>query len=212
MSVVRIDHYNLRATRELLDELRDFYSAILGLEVGYRPPFKSFGYWLYAGENPILHLSEVSLGEVRECDAKNTFDHIALACTDLQSIESHLRDEYASGKRMVLIDASELESLRTTKQIVKFAVSPLEEGEMALPETRYLELVKAEEKLKSVEGELVELSEISGVRLASTGRIVSSKEHLEMLVDSCNEIPPHDLVILPKKLFLELKKVLTNVR
>ncbi|MDD2864971.1 MAG: hypothetical protein PHC99_09660 [Methylococcales bacterium] len=93
MAVVRIDHYNLRATRELLDELRDFYSTILGLEVGYRPPFRSFGYWLYAGENPILHLSEVSPGELRECDAKNTFDHIALACTDLQNVESHLRDK-----------------------------------------------------------------------------------------------------------------------
>lgn len=93
MPVIRIDHYNLRATRELLDELREFYSTILGLEVGYRPPFKSFGYWLYAGENPILHLSEASPGEIRECDAKNTFDHIALACTDLQSVESHLREK-----------------------------------------------------------------------------------------------------------------------
>lgn len=99
MSVIRIDHYNLRATRELLDELRDFYSTILGLEVGYRPPFRSFGYWLYAGENPILHLSEASPGEIRECDAKNTFDHIALACTDLQSFESHLREKAIDYRR-----------------------------------------------------------------------------------------------------------------
>lgn len=99
MSVIRIDHYNLRATRELLDELRDFYSTILGLEVGYRPPFRSFGYWLYAGENPILHLSEASPGEIRECDAKNTFDHIALACTNLQHFESHLREKAIDYRR-----------------------------------------------------------------------------------------------------------------
>jgi hypothetical protein len=65
-------------------------------------------------------------------------------------------------------------------------------------------------EVRNVEGGLVDnLTDVS-VRL-NTGRVVSSAEYIEMLVDSCNEIPTHDLVILPKKLFLELKKALANV-
>jgi len=56
MSVLRIDHYNLRANSELLEILRHFYCDIVGLEMGVRPPLKSIGYWLYAGEKDVLHL------------------------------------------------------------------------------------------------------------------------------------------------------------
>ena len=57
MSVVSFSHYNLRAPRELLDTLRAFYVEAVGLKPGPRPPFTRFGYWLYAGEQAVLHLS-----------------------------------------------------------------------------------------------------------------------------------------------------------
>lgn len=108
----------------------------------------------------------------------------------------------------VSIDVRELEELRSSQ--ISNLVIPT--GELAISETRYLELVQAEQKLKSVEGELIERSqEIIGVKLPNTGRVVSSGEYVQMLVDASNEIPSHDLVILPKKLFLELKKALANV-
>ena len=50
MTTLGLNHYNLRANRELLDALRDFYCTVVGLTVGERPPFSSFGYWLYAGD------------------------------------------------------------------------------------------------------------------------------------------------------------------
>ena len=50
MAVRGFDHYNLRAARPMLDELRDFYRDVVGLTVGDRPPFRRFGYWLYSGE------------------------------------------------------------------------------------------------------------------------------------------------------------------
>ena len=49
-AVAAFDHYNLRAARPVLDELRDFYRDVVGLTVGERPPFRRFGYWLYSGE------------------------------------------------------------------------------------------------------------------------------------------------------------------
>lgn len=47
---MHIDHINIRAPAGLLDEVREFYCAIFGLEEGFRPAFASQGYWLYAGE------------------------------------------------------------------------------------------------------------------------------------------------------------------
>ena len=64
MKTLGLDHYNLCAPRDLIERLRLFYTETIGLTVGYRPPFGSFGYWLYAGGNAVLHLSE-SPREVR---------------------------------------------------------------------------------------------------------------------------------------------------
>ncbi|HEY9183269.1 MAG TPA: VOC family protein [Gammaproteobacteria bacterium] len=92
MTVVALDHYNLRAPRPFLEELRDFYSDVVGLTVGDRPPFTSFGYWLYSGERPVLHLSETRAGEARSRSAVNTFSHAAFNCTGRAEFERRLRE------------------------------------------------------------------------------------------------------------------------
>lgn len=90
MPATGFNHYNLRAPRALLDELKDFYCEILGLVVGERPAFRSFGYWLYAGGRDVLHLSETSPGEVRATHVATTFDHVAFTCTDPVGMEEIL--------------------------------------------------------------------------------------------------------------------------
>lgn len=91
MPVTGFSHYNLRASRIVLDRLRDFYVDVIGLRLGYRPPFKSFGYWLYVGDQALLHLSEASPQEVRPPNVVNTFDHVALSCTGRTEMEARLR-------------------------------------------------------------------------------------------------------------------------
>jgi len=86
------NHYNLRAPRALLDELKDFYCEVLGLTIGERPAFRSFGYWLYAGGRDVLHLSETAPGEVRATHVATTFDHVAFTCTDPVGMEEILVD------------------------------------------------------------------------------------------------------------------------
>lgn len=93
MSALGFSHYNLRAPRALLDELRDFYCDVVGLTVGQRPPFRSFGYWLYAGDHAVLHLSEAAPDENRPAQPVGTFDHAAFRCTDRAAYENKLRSQ-----------------------------------------------------------------------------------------------------------------------
>lgn len=90
MPTLGLDHYNLRAPRELMEQLRSFYCEVVGLSVGARPPFGSFGYWLYAGGQPILHLSETRPGDTRDSQAASTFDHAAFTCTGRAEFERRL--------------------------------------------------------------------------------------------------------------------------
>lgn len=90
MTALGFSHYNLRAPRALLDELRDFYSDVVGLTVGQRPPFRSFGYWLYAGGHAVLHLSEAGPDELRPTRPSGTFDHAAFRCSGRAAYESAL--------------------------------------------------------------------------------------------------------------------------
>ena len=90
MSVIGFDHYNLCGPRELLEQLRLFYTDVVGLTDGYRPPFDSFGYWLYAGEHAVLHLSESAQNSMPPRSGEPSFNHAAFRCSDLQDFEKKL--------------------------------------------------------------------------------------------------------------------------
>jgi catechol-2,3-dioxygenase len=90
MPVTGFNHYNLRAPRQLLDTLRDFYCDVVGLRQGERPAFRSFGYWLYAGKQDVLHLSECSTDENRASHTATTFDHAAFTCDNAAEMEVRL--------------------------------------------------------------------------------------------------------------------------
>lgn len=92
MAVIGFNHYNIRAQRDLLEQLRDFYVEVVGLTVGVRPSLRSFGYWLYIGEKDVLHLSEAAADEVRATNVATTFDHVAFTSTDQPAIERKLTD------------------------------------------------------------------------------------------------------------------------
>ena len=72
-----INHYNLRSESKMMETLKIFYIEIVGLKLGIRPPFKSNGYWLNAGQKDVLHLSEAKDNEINPPNIKNTFDHMA---------------------------------------------------------------------------------------------------------------------------------------
>ena len=87
MAIITFDHFNIKAPEPLLGETRDFYCDVLGLREGYRPAFDYHGYWLYSGQQAVLHLAEADI----QPGAVSHFNHIAFRCADLESVQLRLQ-------------------------------------------------------------------------------------------------------------------------
>ena len=86
MGVSGIDHLNISGRPDLIARCRDFYVDVLGLAEGYRPPFSSRGFWLYAGDRPIVHLTESAAA-----NEGAALDHIAFACDGADELIERLQ-------------------------------------------------------------------------------------------------------------------------
>lgn len=83
-----IQHLNIRCVDA--DATRDFYVQTLGLTVGDRPPFASQGYWLYAGDRPVVHLVQKPAGEAVPPATTGHLDHIGFEAHDLEATAATL--------------------------------------------------------------------------------------------------------------------------
>ena len=89
MPIGALQHINIRCAD--VERSRAFY-ALLGLEVGPRPPFASSGYWLYLGPDPVVHLVQKPAGEPQRGPGTGDLDHIAFAGHDLPALRQTLTD------------------------------------------------------------------------------------------------------------------------
>jgi len=101
MPVTKLDHYLV--VSETLELTRDFYTEVLGLEVGSRPDLGFAGYWLYLGGVACLHLADresyaaykarVGTPVPRQTMDTGSIDHIAFNAADfpgtIERLESH---------------------------------------------------------------------------------------------------------------------------
>jgi catechol 2,3-dioxygenase-like lactoylglutathione lyase family enzyme len=103
MPVTDLNHINIKAPEPLLTEIRDFYTKVIGLNVGPRPTIPLPGYWLYSGDKPIVHLMAMTPdGDTDTSATRGHLDHIALTCSDFDATEAHLKElgvPYRSNKR-----------------------------------------------------------------------------------------------------------------
>src|SRR5258707_14328983 len=87
MSLTRLDHFTIRCAD--LDRSRRFYSEVLGMTDGDRPPFDFPGAWLYVGDRPVVHL----VGGQNKDGVRTTgsVDHVAFAGSDLPAMRTRLQ-------------------------------------------------------------------------------------------------------------------------
>lgn len=86
MAIASFNHYNI--TTSDLARARKFYTDVLGLREGERPPFSRPGAWMYLGNQPILH---ISTGRTPKTQRSDAFDHVAFWATDIESTRALLR-------------------------------------------------------------------------------------------------------------------------
>ena len=113
MLINSLDHCAIRTTK--LQETRDFFVDILGLQDGERPDFPFPGAWLYTDSTAVIHLIGVDPddpsglqryvgGEIRTeaLQGSGAFDHIAFRANDPSVLIDRLKKpDHAYRERQV---------------------------------------------------------------------------------------------------------------
>jgi catechol 2,3-dioxygenase-like lactoylglutathione lyase family enzyme len=115
METTGLDHFNITVPFELLERVRDFYVQVLGLVIGERPDFMRKGFWLYAGNKSIVHLTTCDEADARaKIEAGlNFFDHIAFTCKGLPELIERLK------RLQVAYEVAEISSLGQMQVFVR---------------------------------------------------------------------------------------------
>lgn len=100
---MQIDHVTLRTAD--LEGTRDFLQSVLGVTVGYRPPFAFPGYWLYDGEDAVIHL--IPGGGERGPRNAETIDHAGFRLEDYDGTREKLDRLVIAYQTMDLPDLGE---------------------------------------------------------------------------------------------------------
>ncbi len=107
MPVGKLDHYSIRTPE--VEASRRFYTEVMGFAVGFRPPFKFPGIWLYNGAQypettGVVHIIGIDpsdpqglkdyLGDrdVTSLQGTGTVDHMAFVATGLADMRARLQN------------------------------------------------------------------------------------------------------------------------
>lgn len=106
MPVGKLDHYSIRTLD--IEASRRFYTEVMGFSVGFRPPFKFPGIWLYNGAQypettGVVHIIGIDpndpqglkdyLGDrdIASLQGTGSVDHMAFAATGLADMRTRLQ-------------------------------------------------------------------------------------------------------------------------
>ncbi len=105
MTIQKLAHYSIRTTN--LEASLRFYTDVIGLRNGYRPPFKFPGNWLYVGDDEsdqgVVHLLGVNVKDSKELveaagykdpstlHGSGAVDHVAFFAVNLADMRARLK-------------------------------------------------------------------------------------------------------------------------
>ena len=86
---MKFDHINISAPADVLAKEKDYLCEVFDLTLGERPNFKKHGYWLYAKDQAVIHLTE---SDKHVPNTKNAYiDHIAFQLTGVADFVKKLQ-------------------------------------------------------------------------------------------------------------------------
>jgi catechol 2,3-dioxygenase-like lactoylglutathione lyase family enzyme len=106
-----LDHINITAPMPVIDKTRQFYVDVLGLVDGFRPDFGVGGYWLYSGDQAIIHLFEGADTEM----SNGYLDHVAFQCAGLNDTIIYLNENGMEYRQI---------EIKETGQTLLFVIDP----------------------------------------------------------------------------------------
>lgn len=81
---MQFNHVNIRSRN--MEAMRGFLEEVIGVKPGARPDFPFPGYWLYAGDNAVIHLIEWEGDELHA----GPIDHVAFGKFDFDEKKADL--------------------------------------------------------------------------------------------------------------------------
>ena len=82
--MIRFDHVNIRVDDQ--EAACAFLERVVGLRIGPRPPFSWHGYWLYLGDQPVVHTAP----RERDETGKGWINHICFTGFDFDERKAAL--------------------------------------------------------------------------------------------------------------------------
>jgi catechol 2,3-dioxygenase-like lactoylglutathione lyase family enzyme len=99
MPLTKLEHYLVLSDN--IDATRDFYVEVLGMQVGFRPPFGFPGHWVYIGDTPVIHIAEwptytahakaKGTHVTTQAEGTGAVDHIAFGAQDYDGVLQRIR-------------------------------------------------------------------------------------------------------------------------
>ena len=106
MPIGKLDHFSIRTLD--VEASRKFYTEVMGFTVGFRPPFKFPGLWLYNGlqypeTTGVVHIIGIDLNDPQglkdylgdkdlgTLNGTGTVDHMAFSATGLDEMRARLK-------------------------------------------------------------------------------------------------------------------------
>jgi catechol 2,3-dioxygenase-like lactoylglutathione lyase family enzyme len=106
MGLLALDHVNLRTAQ--LARMVDFYTRVLGLVEGPRPPFCFPGAWLYCGDQAVVHLIGTDAPPATYRPDQQ-LEHFAFSAEDMAGLIETLEADGVPYRRADLPDGSAIQ-------------------------------------------------------------------------------------------------------